>query len=300
MTQTSSQTAKGAAAPGAVHALLTRLERAGVLDGPAERVATLVRGAVPAGPVKDILSGTWLGHALHPLLTDVPIGTWTSATMLDLVGGRSAQPAVEKLLAVGILAALPTAASGMTDWADSTVGDPASRRVGSVHAVANTTALALYTGSLIARRRGRTHRGILLAMAGGGALGLGGLLGGHLSYARGLGVDQTVFETRPSDWTPAGRDAELAEGAAQVVELDGVEIMVTRQRGELFALAERCCHRGGPLHEGSFSDGCVTCPWHQSRFRLSDGAIVQGPATYPQPSYDVRTSEGTIEVRARS
>ncbi len=75
--------------------------------------------------------------------------------------------------------------------------------------------------------------------------------------------------------------------------------MITQQGGQVFALADRCCHRGGPLHEGSFADGCVTCPWHQSRFRLSDGAIVQGPATYPQPSYDVRVSEGTIEVRAR-
>lgn len=297
MVQTSSERA---GTPAAVHAFLNRIEQAGVLDGPAERVATLVRGAVPAGPVKDLLSGTWLGHALHPLLTDVPIGTWTSATLLDLVGGRSAQPAVEKLLAVGILAALPTAASGMTDWADSTVGDPASRRVGSVHAVANSAALALYTASLLARRRGRKHGGVMLALAGGGALGLGGMLGGHLSYARGLGVDQTVFETRPSSWTPAESEAALAEGAARAIEVDGVEIMITRQGGQVFALADRCCHRGGPLHEGSFADGCVTCPWHQSRFRLSDGAIVQGPATYPQPSYDVRVSEGTIEVRARA
>ncbi len=297
MAQTSSESA---GAPAAVHAFLNRIEQAGVLDGPAERVATLVRGAVPAGPVKDLLSGTWLGHALHPVLTDVPIGTWTSATLLDIVGGRSAQPAVEKLLAVGILAALPTAASGMTDWADSTVGDPASRRVGSVHAVANSAALALYTASLVARRRGRKHRGVMLALAGGGALGLGGMLGGHLSYARGLGVDQTVFETRPSSWIPAESDGALAEGAARVVEVEGVEIMITRQVGQVFALADRCCHRGGPLHEGSFDDGCVTCPWHQSRFRLSDGAIVQGPATYPQPGYDVRVSEGTIEVRARA
>lgn len=297
MVQTSSESA---GAPAAVHGFLNRIEQAGVLDGPAEKVATLVRGAVPAGPAKDLLSGTWLGHALHPVLTDVPVGTWTSATLLDLIGGRGAQPAVEKLLAVGILAALPTAASGMTDWADSTVGDPASRRVGSVHAVANSAALALYTASLVARRRGRKHGGVMLALAGGGALGLGGLLGGHLSYARGLGVDQTVFETRPSSWTPAASDGALAEGAAQAVEVDGVEIMITRQGGEVFALADRCCHRGGPLHEGSFADGCVTCPWHQSRFRLSDGAIVQGPATYPQPSYDVRVSEGRIEVRSRT
>ncbi len=297
MVQTSSESA---GAPAAVHGFLNRIEQAGVLDGPAEKVATLVRGAVPAGPAKDLLSGTWLGHALHPVLTDVPVGTWTSATLLDLIGGRGAQPAVEKLLAVGILAALPTAASGLTDWADSTVGDPASRRVGSVHAVANSAALALYTASLVARRRGRKHGGVMLALAGGGALGLGGLLGGHLSYARGLGVDQTVFETRPSSWTPAASDGALAEGAAQAVEVDGVEIMITRQGGEVFALADRCCHRGGPLHEGSFADGCVTCPWHQSRFRLSDGAIVQGPATYPQPSYDVRVSEGRIEVRSRT
>src|SRR4051794_34117805 len=97
--------------------LAERVGAATVLDGPAEAVAGWIRGLVPRGPVKDTLSGTPLGHALHPFLTDLPIGTWTSAVLLDVVGGRAARPAAQRLIAAGVLAAVPTAASGLNDWA---------------------------------------------------------------------------------------------------------------------------------------------------------------------------------------
>ena len=173
----------------ALHQLAARLGQVEQLDPVAGRVASVVRGAIGPGRAKDLLSGTWLGHALHPLLTDLPIGTWTSAMVLDLIGGEDAEGAAELLLAVGVAAAVPTALSGYTDWADTERTSPEVRRVGTVHAAANVTAAALYASSLAARRRGRRGRGRLLAMAGAGALAIGGHLGGHLAYTKGVGGD---------------------------------------------------------------------------------------------------------------
>src|SRR3954470_1317204 len=149
-----------------LHRLAERVGGAGALDGPAESGAGAVRNAIPRGPVKDALSGTFLGHALHPLLTDLPIGTWTSSLLLDLVGGRAARPASERLIALGLLAATPTAATGLNDWADTTPPGAGARRMGGVHATANVTALCLYAASWAARRRGRHGRGVALGVAG--------------------------------------------------------------------------------------------------------------------------------------
>jgi nitrite reductase/ring-hydroxylating ferredoxin subunit/uncharacterized membrane protein len=275
-------------------------ERAGALeqlDGGAEWVSEAVRGALGPGPLKDVLSGTWLGHALHPLLSDVPIGTWTSATLLDLFGGAGTEKAADRLIGVGVAAALPTAASGFSDWADTTLTSAPVRRIGMVHAAANTAALALYGLSWVARKRGRRGSGVALGLAGAGALAVGGHLGGHLSYSRGVGVDQTAFEYGPEDWTRALADAALGEGEAKTVDVADVTVMVTRRDGRVYALRDRCSHRGGPLHEGTLEDGCVVCPWHASAFRLEDGSVERGPAVAPQPTYDVRVRDGSIEVR---
>jgi nitrite reductase/ring-hydroxylating ferredoxin subunit/uncharacterized membrane protein len=281
-----------------VHVAVERLESASVLDGPAEKVAKLVRSSLPAGDVKDLLSGKPLGHALHPLLTDVVIGTWTSATILDLVGGAQARPAAERLVGVGILASLPTALSGATDWADTTVKSPPVRRVGAVHAALNVGALALYGASLAARRRGRQGKGALLGLAGAGVLSASGHLGGHLSYVRGVGVAQNAFADPIADWTPACSAADLREGEPFVATVSGQDVLLVRQGGSIHALADRCNHRGGPLHDGALEDGCVTCPWHASRFRLEDGSVDRGPATAPQPTYDVRVAGDRVEIRS--
>jgi nitrite reductase/ring-hydroxylating ferredoxin subunit/uncharacterized membrane protein len=282
----------------ALHTIPERLANVERLDSPARALATVARKVGP-GKVKDALSGTWLGHALHPLLTDVPIGTWTSATFLDVLGGDESGLAADRLIGAGIIASLPTAVTGATDWADTERSDESVRRLGVVHATANVVALGLFAGSLLARRRGNRARGKALSLAGMGALTVGGHLGGHLSYAKGVGVDQTTFERRPKDWTVALPDADLAEGASTAVDAGGVRVFLTRQVGRVFALSDHCSHRGGPLHRGEISDGCVTCPWHGSTFRLEDGSVERGPTGYPQPVFDVRIRDGTIEVRAR-
>ena len=213
-----------------------------------------MRKVLKPGAVKDLLSGTFLGHPLHPMLTDVPIGTWTSAVILDLVGGRESQRAADLLIGTGVAAALPTAASGYSDWADTVQGNPSARRIGLVHAASNVSALALYSASLIARRRGRRGRGVALALSGLGALGLGGHLGGHLSYAEAVGVDQTAFDSLPEEWTPTLAETMLGDGQAVKVEAGDVPVLLTRQAGQIFAIHDRCSHRGGPLHEGEIAD----------------------------------------------
>jgi nitrite reductase/ring-hydroxylating ferredoxin subunit/uncharacterized membrane protein len=268
------------------------------LDAPAEAVARSVRNAIPKGAVKDAVSGTWLGHALHPLLTDVPIGSWTSSLLIDLFGGREGRRASQRLIGVGVLASLPTAITGLNDWADTTPADDSVRRMGAVHAAANVAALGLYTASLLARRRGSHVRGVALGMAGAGALVVGGHLGGHLSYAKAVGVDQTVFAEGPEDWADVHDDAALAEGGLAAVTVDGQAIVLARHGGRVHALADRCSHRAGSLSQGTLVDGCVECPLHGSRFRLDDGSVEQGPSAYPQPTYAVRVQDGRIQVRA--
>ena len=148
------------------------------------------------GPLKDALSGTWLGHALHPLLTDVTIGSFTSAVALDWLGGDESEPAAQRLIGLGLLSTLPTVSSGYSDWADTEVADDAVRRIGIVHAVSNFTAASLFAASWLARRRGDHGRGKALALAAGGILGGAGYLGGHLTLAEGVGVDHTVVRGR--------------------------------------------------------------------------------------------------------
>jgi nitrite reductase/ring-hydroxylating ferredoxin subunit/uncharacterized membrane protein len=268
------------------------------LDAPARAVGKTVRDTVPAGPVKDALSGTWLGHALHPVLTDLPIGTWTSAVLLDWLGGERSREAADRLIALGLAFALPTAVTGATEWADAEPASDEVRRVGAVHAAANASAAMLFGASLSARRSGARGTGRLLALAGAGVMTASGLLGGHLSFAKGVGVDQTAFEEPPDEWTAALRDSDLPEGQSRYAEVGGVGVLVARHGGQVYALSNRCVHRGGPLDEGELHDGCVTCPLHGSTFRLSDGQVERGPAAYPQPVWHVRVRDGVIELKS--
>lgn len=271
-----------------------RVESAEILDQPAELLAGLISKAVPPGPIKDLLSGTYIGHPVHPMLVTVPIGAWVSVSVLDFFGGRGARDASRKLTLFGALAALPTAATGASDWSD-TLG--AERRVGLVHAVANYAAIGVYGLSYLARRRGSHGRGKLLALVGAGALGVSGYLGGHLSYAYGVGVDTTAFQGSPDDWTDVAADADVQEGKATLVEVAGTPVLLSRVSDRVVAIFDRCTHRGGPLHEGRIEGDCVECPWHGSRFRLVDGEIERGPAQLPQPRLEVKLTDGRVLLR---
>ena len=273
--------------------VVTQIEHAEALDRPAELTASALRKVIPQrGPVGDLLSGTPLAHAAHPAVVLVPAGAWISASVLDLTGADG--KAARRLVTLGNLSAVPAALTGASDWL-TTLG--AERRVGLVHAGLNYTALGLQLLSSRARRRGHRLRGSLLSLTATSIIGASGWLGGHLAYALGVGVDTTVFEQLPTEWTDLAAEDDIPLTGAIMREADGVPVLLTRLDGRIIAIADRCTHRGGPLHEGVVADGCVTCPWHESTFRLADGGIVTGPATRPQPSFEVRVSGGRVEVR---
>ena len=277
------------------HALVRRIEGFTALDKVAKPVAGLVGKAVQPRMVRNLLSGTSLGHPAHPMLTDLPIGAWSMSAVLDIFGGAGAERAADLLVGAGILSAVPTAATGLNDWSDTIGGE---RRIGAVHATANVAALTLYLASLIARRGGARGTGKVLGLTGFGILVLGAYLGGHLSFAKGVNVNHTFLEHGPQEWTTVLAEAELLEGELRKVSAGEVSVLLVRDGGQIYALANTCSHAGGPLDEGELADGCVICPWHASTFRLTDGHIVRGPASIPQPAYQTRVRDGKIEVRA--
>lgn len=252
--------------------------------------------------VLDFLHGTWLGHPLHPVLVDLPIGFWTSSMLLDLFGGERTASAARQLVGAGVVSALPAALTGLKDW-DSLGEERPAKRVGLVHAVNNSIALACYTGSWMARRRGRRGLGVALGLFGQAFALAGAYLGGHLAYRQAIGVDHTVATPTPEGWTRVLRVDELVEHELTHALAGRAQIVVYRSGEHIGALADHCAHLAGPLHEGRLIDkdgeACVRCPWHGSTFSFSDGRVVHGPATAPQPSYETRVVDGWVEVKAK-
>jgi nitrite reductase/ring-hydroxylating ferredoxin subunit/uncharacterized membrane protein len=285
------------AATDSIRELVDRLAAAEALDRVGKPLAAWVGEQLGSRrPLKDVLSGTWLGHPLHPMLTDIPIGSWTSAFVLDIVGGKRGRNAADLLVLIGVVTALPTAAAGLSDWSD-TIGD--ERRIGAAHALSNAAALGCYTLSWRARRRGKRGRGVLLGFLGAGAASVGGYLGGHLVYRKGVGPDRNAWKHGSDDWAEVDGASLLAgDDELLVVTVGDDDVLVVREGSHLVAISNVCGHAGGPLNEGKFDDaGCVTCPWHGSVFRLADGHLVHGPATGDQPRYEVRSEDGRMAVR---
>ena len=272
--------------------LLDTLAKA--VQGP---LGSAVRATGPVGQmVKDFLHGVWLGHALHPALSDVPIGAWTAGVLFDLIGFDDAADAS---FALGSLAAVPTALSGMADWLEIT-DEP--RRVGFVHAVLNSAALGLIVSSLGTRAKGRRAVGVGLSAVGYALAALSAWLGGELVYVLGSGINRNAFEPASPEFQVAVDAAALKEGvlsAAHIrVDEQDVPLVLLRRGDEVLALSGICSHSGGPLAEGKLvADECVECPWHRSRFSLRDGGVHQGPASVPQPVFEARIRDGKVEVR---
>jgi nitrite reductase/ring-hydroxylating ferredoxin subunit/uncharacterized membrane protein len=257
------------------------------------------RGGTRGQKLKDVLNGTWLGHPLHPALTDVPIGCWTAALVLDVVGvltGRDElAPGADLAVAIGLAGALGAAVAGITDWSDT---DSRPRRVGIAHALINSSATLLYAASLAIRRKARGP-GIALSLAGYGVMTMGAYLGGHLLTVERVGVDHAA-QKLPDEFVPVLADADLRQDELRSVDANGVPIVLVRRGGAIYALGEVCAHLGGPLSQGTLEDGTVRCPWHGSRFALDDGHIVNGPSAFAQPCFETRVRDGRIEVRGVS
>lgn len=277
-----------------------------------EPVENSVQGAVSkafesAGRgVQDALNGVWLGHPLHPVITDLPVGAWTTALVLDVAsmagGGRGCRDAADAAIAVGLAGSLAAAVTGLADWKDIQGKD---RRAGIVHAALNTVVASLYAGSLLARRKGACRNraralGQVLGTAGWAVLLASAWIGGELVYKYRDGVDQTNPIELPEDWTPLLAEADLPDGQMRRADIKGARILLVRRSNQVFAVGEACSHRGGPLAEGKLDGDCVECPWHGSVFDLKTGNVVHGPATHSQPRYDVRVKDGQIEVKLAS
>lgn len=275
----------------------TTIEDTARLDALSEPVSGLVKKATKRASVKNALSGSWLGHQLHPMLTDLPIGAWTAAAVLDLTAGERGSRAAQRLVGLGVLASAPTAAAGASDWADT---HGPTQRVGIVHALANSAATVLQVASWLARRNGNHGLGVRLSTLGLCLTFGSAYLGGHLSLVRGVGVNHTAFQEPEANWTDVAAEADLQDDASIRVIAGGVPVALVKQRGRVHALSAVCTHAGGPLDEGTLVDGCVKCPWHGSEFRLDDGEVKRGPASVAQPVWDVKVEVGRVSVRPRA
>ncbi|MGI8689035.1 MAG: Rieske 2Fe-2S domain-containing protein [Thermomicrobiales bacterium] len=248
----------------------------------------------------DILHGTWLGHPLHPVLTDIPIGAWTIAVMCDRVaaqrGSDEAAKMADTLTAIGVAAALPTALAGVADYSAI---DQSALSLGAAHGLLNSVGLILNALSIRDRAIGNRERGVFLSTIAFGAVSLSGWIGGEMVSNRKIGVNHAEDASGPKQWQAALKSADLPEHAPKRVDVDGTPVLLYRNGRSVFAIGAVCSHAGGPLDEGTIKNNCVECPWHNSVFDLRDGSVVHGPATFPEPAYDARMRDGQIEVRLR-
>ncbi|HEY7522869.1 MAG TPA: Rieske 2Fe-2S domain-containing protein [Candidatus Limnocylindrales bacterium] len=258
----------------------------------------------PIRPVKDFLNGRWLGHPVHSALTDIPIGVFTVGLVLDLVdawnlfGVGDLTVAADVALFVGILTMLAAAVAGFADYTDT---DGTARMRATVHATIMIVTLVVFAVSLVMRLGNPVDRALAILVAVGGYLLItaGAFVGGDVVYSLGNMVSRHAFRGSGSKWIaldlPVG--AELPEATPTKAKLGINSLVLVRVGDTIHALHETCAHAGGPLAEGTFVDGCIQCPWHGSRFRMSDGHAVRGPTVYDQPRYEVRRTETGWEGR---
>lgn len=277
------------------------------LDEIADALQPVVRGFFDSlGParrgVRNFLHGTWLGHPLHPVITDVPIGAWTTTLLLDALdhgegaGRTGLRRAADASLALGLAGAVGSAVTGLTDWSET---DATPRRVGVAHALLNSGATLLFAASLLSRRRGRRSAGRRLAVTGYLTACAAAYLGGELVSHEQIGVDHSSGRAMPERFTSVLPETELPANKLKKVLFQGTPLLLVRRGDEIYALAETCAHLGGPLSEGKLDKECVVCPWHASTFELATGDVVRGPSAFPQPSLETRVRNGEIQVRMK-
>lgn len=280
--------------------LVIRLEKLQSLDPIVNSVRAVVQKVLQPQQLRDLLHGVPLGHPLHPLMVQVPLGSWMSAAVLDAVPGT--ERAAKTLIGVGILSAGPAAASGYADWSET---DPSQQRVGVVHSTANLIALLLYAASWQQRSSSRQLTSKVLSYGGLVVVLAGGFLGGHLSFRQKVGVDHSddLTSLDGKGWQDLGPLTDFPENQLCRRELEGSSLVVYRRGQKIFVLSDVCSHLAGPLHEGTVVDAdgspCVVCPWHQSTFALDGGRVIRGPATAPQAALRTRVSDGVVQVASQ-
>lgn len=272
-----------------------------------QHIIQVVVGAQRKPPrrLKSLLNGTWLGHPLHPLITDIPVTAWVITAIFDVIWLISpttfawAARGAEVTVVLGLLGALGAIVTGLTDWSD-TYG--AERRVGLNHAIFNAIATILYLVSFVLRLPEAAGDSVLAAILG--FLGLisvmyAAFLGGDMVFTKGTGVNHTAWEVAGEDYEAVLPVESVEENKLYRVTAAGVPVVLLRQGMQFYALSATCPHAGGPLDEGPLDGDVVECPWHGSRFCMRDGRVLTGPATVNAPRYDVRVRDGQVEVKRK-
>ncbi|MGH2460569.1 MAG: Rieske 2Fe-2S domain-containing protein [Chloroflexota bacterium] len=250
--------------------------------------------------IRNFLNGVWLGHPFHAAITDLPVGAFTTAIALDylglLTGDRRSSKFGDLLTAIGLSGAIAAAVAGLADFSEI---EGEQRRVGMTHALLNGAAVLAYAGSLV--RRGQLNRAgaIPLATLGYGLLVVSSDLGGRMVYHLGTLVNRQAWTHGPTEFTPVLATTSLGEGELREARAGDMGVLLTRVDGQVFALGNTCTHWGCSLSEGQLEDSSIVCHCHGSRFNLADGAVINGPASAPEISFDVRERAGQIEVRQR-
>ena len=253
----------------------------------------------PIRPVKDFLNGTWLGHPVHSAATDIPIGALLLTVVLDVAGQTAA---ADIALVATILFMLAAAGTGAADYTDT---DGTARVRATVHATLMVVALLLVLMSLALRATGGADRTVAvgLSLIAFLIVTAAAYVGGDVVYIMGNMVSRHAFRGAGTKWirldTGALTDLATLPEATPTKAKAGINDLVLVRIGDTtHALHAVCAHAGGPLAEGTVVDGCIECPWHGSRFRLTDGHVRRGPAVYDQPAYEIRAADGGgYEVR---
>jgi nitrite reductase/ring-hydroxylating ferredoxin subunit/uncharacterized membrane protein len=269
-----------------------------------DKIARAIHRAVlSSGGVRkavDVLHGVWLGHPLHPVLTDIPIGAWTLAVMCDLVaaqrGSEEAARMADTLTVIGAVAAVPTAIAGVADYSAI---DQSATALATAHGLLNSAGLVLNLVSIRDRVSGNRNQGVLLSTVAFGLLNVSAWMGGDMVFHKRVGVDHSETSDQPKQWQAVLDATELPERTPKRVDIEGVPVLLYRDGNDVYAIGAVCSHAGGPLDEGTFEGMCVQCPWHDSVFDLRDGRVVHGPATFPELAYEARLRGEQVEVRLR-
>lgn len=256
----------------------------------------------PIRPIKDFLHGTWYGHPLHPAITDVVIGAILVAFVLDLWTAARGGPsrAADIAIVVALVGMLGAIVTGLADYTDTDT-KPA-RPYATVHGLLMLAGTLLYAISLWLRlaqpvTADRTAA-VWLAIAGLVVVLVSSYIGGDLVFALGNMVDHHAFRSFGTKWQVL-EPAKFEEDKPTRAKAGATTLVVVRRGERLFALHDVCAHAGCNLSEGKVVGDIIECPCHGSRFRLADGRVARGPATFDQPAYEMRASEGKLEARRR-
>ena len=286
------------------HAVNRLIDRQRWLEPVADFLQKVVGGfykllGAPGHGLKTFIHGTWLGHPLHPVITDIPLGAWTLAVIFDIIylfnRTTTWTTAADLSIIIGVVGALAAAVTGYTDWNETIDRE---RRVGVAHGLINTLVLIIYVASLIVRGAGGNRGlGIVLALVGYALVISAAYLGGEMVFSIGTGVNHHAWQAVPEKFTKVLLEGRLNEGTLIKAMAGDTPILLYKKGDTVCAISETCSHAGGPLSEGELDGNLVQCPWHASRFDICTGQVRGGPATISQVRYETRIQNGQIEVR---